>query len=64
MPSSPKKNSYREKKAMSFKKVKELHQIGEDQILQLKMAIQLKDMEMKSNQKQSSLASESGYRQP
>ena len=26
----PKKNSYREKKPMSFKKVKELHQIGED----------------------------------
>ena len=48
---------------MSFKKVKELHQIGEDQILQLKMAIQMKDLEINSNKK-SSIVSDSSYQQP
>ena len=44
-------SNFREKRPISFRKVKEPHQIGDDQIKQLKMAIQMKEIEIASNQK-------------
>ena len=47
---------------MSFKKVKEVNQIGEAQILQLRKAIIEKEIELQSNQRMSSI--DSNYTNP